>query len=99
MAAFVEREKARSICERSDFAFAVRITDNDAGRGVIKEIGKLARGIGGVERQEDAARGNCCEIKLDGGERFVDLHGNAVARVEACLCEDSCEAQGIAQSC
>ena len=51
--------------------------------GVAEKILDLRGRVGGVERQEDRARAQACEIQQHRVGRFLDLHGDAVAGLHA----------------
>ena len=59
------------------------IADHDFGARVGEEIADLMRRIGGVERQKDGAGPNAGEIDKDIRGRFLHLHGDAIARLNA----------------
>jgi len=63
--------------------FPPGIADEDSRLGVGQEIFDLGRRIGGVERQEGRAGARAAEIEQHGLKRFLDLHGDAVARLHA----------------
>ena len=61
--------------------------DNDGGLGVADEILELGRHVGGVERIVDGAGLERRQIEHDVLDRLLDLHHDAVARLDAELDE------------
>ena len=59
------------------------IADEDARLRVAEEILDLRRRVGRVERKEDRARAQAREIQQNRVRRFLDLHGDAIARRHA----------------
>ncbi len=59
------------------------VADRDFRGGVGQKILNLRRRVAGVERQKHAARHHRADIKLQRLQRLVDLHRDAVARLDA----------------
>ena len=61
----------------------LRRADDDARLGVANEVFELGERVAGVERQVGRAGAQAGEIEQDGVGGFLDLHGDAVAGLDA----------------
>ena len=76
----LQAELSREVAQRSERS---RPADRQRGAGVGEEIFELGERVGGVERQQRGARLQAGEREHDHVGRLVDLHRDAIARLDA----------------
>ncbi|ESX22226.1 hypothetical protein X766_01885 [Mesorhizobium sp. LSJC255A00] len=91
IAAKREGGSTRRVRQRRDSAGAGRVADDQPRLGITEEIAEFGQRVGGVERQEDRAGAQAGEVKENAFRAFFDLHGNAVARLDAEMPQRMCQ--------